>query len=157
MLRLGGPGSRPRVLGADLGDTDPAPLLPNISEYDFGRREGQGHLNTFPAGVPSPRSSNGAVFGIANTSPVKRHRPSQRHLTSAHPSPTISTRQLGLLIAGQQPCNQLKLNAIQTKGVYRWLSLPHSTTASWCAVYKKPKPPAAEPSYRVRRKRARRR
>ncbi len=87
MLRLGGPGSRPRVLGADLGDTDPAPLLPNISEYDFGRREGQGHLNTFPAGVPSPRSSNGAVFGIANTSPVKRHRPSQRHLTSAHPSP----------------------------------------------------------------------
>src|SRR5437588_12900918 len=75
MLRLGGPGSRPRVLGADLGDTDPAPLLPNISEYDFGRREGQGHLNTFPAGVPSPRSSNGAVFGIANTSPVKRHRP----------------------------------------------------------------------------------
>src|SRR6266568_976652 len=40
MLRLGGPGSRPRVLGADLGDTDPAPLLPNISEYDFGRREG---------------------------------------------------------------------------------------------------------------------
>src|SRR3989442_12924808 len=53
----------------------PLPLLPNISEYDFGRREGQGHLNTFPAGVPSPRSSNGAVFGIANTSPVKRHHP----------------------------------------------------------------------------------
>jgi|SRR5882724_6075923 len=75
MLRLGGPGSRPRVLGADLGDTDPAPLLPNISEYDFGRREGQGHLNTFPAGVPSPRSSNGAVFGIANASPVKHHHP----------------------------------------------------------------------------------
>src|SRR2546428_5366903 len=75
MLRLGGPGSRPRVLGADLGDTDPAPLLPNISEYDFGRREGQGHLNTFPAGVPPPRSSNGAGFCIANTSPVKHHHP----------------------------------------------------------------------------------
>src|SRR5207244_9577553 len=66
---------RAQVLGADLGDTDPAPLLPNISEYDFGRREGQGHLNTFPAGVPSPRSSNGAVFGIVNTSLVKRHHP----------------------------------------------------------------------------------
>jgi len=30
MLRLGGPGSRPRVLGANLGDTD---LLPSFRTY----------------------------------------------------------------------------------------------------------------------------
>src|SRR2546427_12347090 len=94
----------------------------------------EGHLNTFPRGGLPCIPSNGAAFGIPKYDGCEAPPPFQRHLTSAHPSSTISTRQLGLLIAGQQPCNQLKLNAIQTKGVYRWLSLPHSTTASWCAV-----------------------
>jgi len=75
MLRLGGPGSRPRVLGADLGDTDPAPLLPNISEYDFGRREGARSSEYVSGGCSLAAFLNGAVFGIANASPVKHHHP----------------------------------------------------------------------------------
>src|SRR6266404_3069728 len=85
------------------------------------------HLPEIQSGMENPHPQ--PIYTSCLTSPH-----SQLHLTSAHPSSIISTRQLGLLVAGQQPCNQLKLNAIQTKGVYRWLSLPHSTTASWCAV-----------------------
>ena len=128
----GWPRFAPGCLGANLGDT--AASLPNISEYDFGRRDGRSS-EYFSGGWPSLHSFQLRSFGIFQYRTWEAPPPTPSpHLTSAHPSSTISTRQLGLLVAGQQPCNQLKLNAIQTKGVYRWLSLPHSTTASWCAV-----------------------
>src|SRR5438874_10337008 len=57
----GWPRFAPGCLGANLGDT--AASLPNISEYDFGRRM-EGHLNTFPRGGLPCIPSTGAAFGI---------------------------------------------------------------------------------------------
>src|SRR5205807_5396479 len=65
-----------------------APLLPNISEYDFGRRDGRSSEYVsagvaFPAFLPTAR-----LLAFPNTTAVKRHHPFQRHLTSTHPSST---------------------------------------------------------------------